>query len=399
MKKIRYGIIGLGVQGRAYAGFLAGRQTHPDLPNPAAPQHAVLGAVCSRSDQAAEQAARLFADVPFYRDWREMTASGKVDAVIVVTPHYSHPAIAAGCLAAGMPVLCDKPAGVYAGAAQGVLEAAAKSGAAYGIMFNYRASELWQKVHSLVTGGGLGEVRRSLWQLTDLWRPDCYYSQSPERGTWGGEGGGVLLNQAVHQLDLWEWICGVPSRVWARAAFGAHRNITAENDVTLMTEYPNGASGCFTACTDVLVGTNRLEIDLSAGKIIVEGSKRATVLRYTRDEAAMNAATGPDQLQRIISGKGPGADAALYTQEQFEEQDGGWGTQHVRMMENFALHLLEKTPLLAPGAEGWKPVELLNTALMSAWQGGAGLKNPVDPHEYLAALNRQIEAEGLYPTR
>lgn len=399
MKKIRYGIIGLGVQGRAYAGFLAGRQTHPDLPNPAAPQHAVLGAVCSRSDQAAEQAARLFADVPFYRDWREMTASGKVDAVIVVTPHYSHPAIAAGCLAAGMPVLCDKPAGVYASAAQGVLEAAAKSGAAYGIMFNYRASELWQKVHSLVTGGGLGEVRRSLWQLTDLWRPDCYYSQSPERGTWGGEGGGVLLNQAVHQLDLWEWICGVPSRVWARAAFGAHRNITAENDVTLMTEYPNGASGCFTACTDVLVGTNRLEIDLSAGKIIVEGSKRATVLRYTRDEGAMNAATGPDQLQRIISGKGPGADAALYTQERFEERDDGWGTQHVRMMENFALHLLEKTPLLAPGAEGWKPVELLNTALMSAWQGGAGLKNPVDPHEYLAALNRQILAEGRYPTR
>lgn len=398
MKPIRYGIIGLGVQGRAYAGFLSGRQTHPDLPNPAGPQHAVLGAVCSRSDRAAACAASLFGEVPFYRDWREMAASGRVDAVIVVTPHYSHPAIAAGCLAAGMPVLCDKPAGVYAGAAQQVLEAAAKSGAAYGIMFNYRASGLWQKVHSLVKSGELGEIRRSLWQLTDWWRPDCYYSQSPERGTWGGEGGGVLLNQAVHQLDLWEWICGVPSRVWARAAFGAHRSITVENDVTLMTEYPGGACGCFTTCTDVLVGTNRLEIDLSAGKIVVEGGKRAAVLRYTKSEAEMNAATGPDQLQRIISGKGLAADAPLYTEERFEEQDG-WGAQHVRMMENFALHLLKGEPLLAPGAEGWQPVELLNTALMSAWQGGAGLANPVDPDEYLAALNRRIEEEGLYPTR
>lgn len=396
MKKIRYGIIGFGAQGRAYAGFLTGRQTHPDLPNPACPEHAVLGALCSRSDRAAALAAELFPTVPFYRNWHEMIAGGKVDAVVIVTPHYSHPEIAAGCLAAGIPVLCDKPAGVYAKAAAAPLAAAQKTGAAYGILFNNRAGGLWQRVHALVKSGELGEMRRSLWQLTSWWRPDAYYALSPERGTWGGEGGGVLLNQAVHQLDLWQWICGVPDKIWARANFGAHRNITAENDVTLMAEYPGGATGCFTTCTDVLVGTDRLEIDLSAGKILVENGKRATVLRYLKSEAEMNASTGPEQVYRITSGKG--LEQPLYAEEQFEETDG-WGALHVRTLDNFALHLLEGEPLLATGAEGWQAVELVNTAVMSAWKDGAGLKNPVDPDEYLAALNEHIKAEGLYPTR
>lgn len=396
MKPIRFGIVGFGVQGRAYAGFLTGRKPNPDLPDPPRPAHAVLGALCNRSDSAATDAAVLYPDVPFYRDWREMAASGSIDAVLIVTPHYSHPEIAAGCLAMGLPVLCDKPAGVYAKAAAEPLAAAKKSGAAYGILFNYRASGLWQKVRALVAGGELGEVRRSLWQLTSWWRPDAYYAQSPARGSWGGEGGGVLLNQAVHQLDLWQWICGAPSKVWARANFGAHRKITVENDVTLMAAWPSGASGCFTTCTDVLVGTDRLELDLSGGKILVEDGRRATVLRYRRSEEEVNAATGAGEMQRIISGRGLAE--PLYDAEQWEEQEG-WGALHVRTLENFALHLLTGEPLLAPAAEGWQAVELVNAALMSAWQDGAGQTVPVDPDAYLAALNRQIEAEGLYPTR
>lgn len=397
MDKIRFGIIGVGTQGTAYAGFLAGRQTHPDFPNPPAPAHAVLGALCGRSQATADHCQALFPGVPFFRDYREMAASGLVDAVIITVPHYQHPAVAAWCLEHGMPVLMDKPAGVYSKAVQRLHRAAdAHPGAAYGVMYNHRANSLHQRVHALIASGELGQVRSSYWAVTDFWRPDSYYTLRPERGTWGGEGGGILTNQATHQLDLWQWLCGVPTHVYAQMRFGAYRKvIQVENQATLLTRYANGATGCFITSACNLDGENRLIIDLDKGRILLEDGKKATIHRFIRGESQVNDETGLDALQKIISGKGLGV--PLYTEEIWEASEP-WGYQHAAMMENFALHLLQGQPLLVPGREALYSVDLTNAALLSAWKN-CEVPNPADPDEFLAQLNRHIAQEGLYPPR
>ena len=138
------------------------------------------------------------------------------------------------------------------------------------VMREDRTNKLYQKIKEIVASGELGEIRRSQWMINSWWRPDSYYQQSAWRATWGGEGGGVLVNQAPHQLDLWQWICGIPVKVFSKNINGCHRNIGVENDVTMLVEFANGATGTFTTCTHDAIGTDRLEIDLDGGKIVVD---------------------------------------------------------------------------------------------------------------------------------
>ena len=399
--KIRFGLIGIGAQGGSYAGILTGKgMGFPGMPAPEIPPHCALGALCDIDPEKEKMCKEKYPEIPFYTDWKEMVASGNVDAVITTVPHYLHHEIAIYCLEHGMNVLVEKPAGVRAKDVMAMNAcAAAHPDVAFGIMFNQRTNKLYQKVKEIVASGELGEIRRSQWMINSWWRPDSYYQQSAWRATWGGEGGGVLVNQAPHQLDLWQWICGVPVKVYSKNINGCHREIDVENEVTMTVTFANGAIGTFTTCTHDAMGTDRLEIDLDGGKIVVDDSKIATIYRYTKDgthvtEDVLNATMDMRQVAMLTRGNSGGG---LYDVETFENTDG-WGFQHSTVMENFALHCLTGSPLLAPGSDGINGVNLANASQLSAWTGRE-VANPCDPEEYAAELNKLIENEGKFPTR
>ena len=399
--KIRFGLIGIGAQGGSYAGILTGKgMGFPGMPAPEIPPHCALGALCDIDPEKEKMCKEKYPEIPFYTDWKEMVASGNVDAVITTVPHYLHHEIAIYCLEHGMNVLVEKPAGVRAKDVMAMNAcAAAHPDVAFGIMFNQRTNKLYQKVKEIVASGELGEIRRSQWMINSWWWPDSYYQQSAWRATWGGEGGGVLVNQAPHQLDLWQWICGVPVKVYSKNINGCHREIDVENEVTMTVTFANGAIGTFTTCTHDAMGTDRLEIDLDGGKIVVDDSKTATIYRYTKDgthvtEDVLNATMDMRQVAMLTRGNSGGG---LYDVETFENTDG-WGFQHSTVMENFALHCLTGSPLLAPGSDGINGVNLANASQLSAWTGRE-VANPCDPEEYAAELNKLIEKEGKFPTR
>ena len=394
--KIRYGIVGFGAQGASYARILTGTKMHPMMPAAPIPEHCLLGAICDVDPAKREAAAKAYPDTPIYDDYKAMIASGDVDAIITTVPHYLHHEMAIYAMEHGMHVIGEKPAGVRASDVQKMIDCSeAHPEVAFGIMFNQRTNVLYQKIKALVASGELGEMRRTNWIINTWWRPDSYYAQSDWRATWGGEGGGVLVNQAPHQLDLWQWICGVPCEVTSVNINGAHRNIAVENDVTILTKYANGATGTFITCTHDAIGTDRLEIDLDKGKIVVEGSKKCTVYRMKQSEQEMNETM--DMMQVAMLTMGNSAGGGLYDVEEFENNDA-WGIQHGTVMENFALHVLTGSPLLAPGADGILGVRLANASQLSAWTGKT-VPMPCDEAEYNAELNKLIEAEGKFPVR
>ncbi|MCR5770388.1 MAG: Gfo/Idh/MocA family oxidoreductase [Butyrivibrio sp.] len=389
MDKIRYGIIGIGAQGSSYARFLTGKPEIPGFELPKGPEHATLGAICDIDEDKKAKYTEIYKDIPFYTDWKELVLSGNVDAVITTVPHYLHTTIAIFCLEHGVPVLVEKPAGVYAKAVREMNECALKHpDVAFGIMFNQRTNVLYKKIREIINSGEMGQIRRSNWIINTWYRPDVYYRQSSWRATWEGEGGGVLVNQAPHQLDLWQWICGIPTKVFAKCRFGFGRNIDVEDDVTIMAEFENGAVGTFITCTHDACGTDRLEIDLDGGKIVVEDSKKATIYRLKEFEQDYNKNLKPEDLFKIMSGNGAGG---MYETEEFENTDG-WGKQHITVLENFACHILEGTPLLAPGTDGINGVNLCNATLLSAWLSKE-VDNPVDEDLYYSELQKRIEEE------
>ena len=400
MDKIRYGIIGFGAQGSSYCNILTGTPAFPGFPAAAIPPHTALAAVCDIDPAKREAVKAKFPEVHVFEDYKEMIASGNVDAVITTVPHYLHHEMAIYALEHGMHVIGEKPAGVRASDVQKMLDcAAAHPEVKLGIMFNQRTNKLYQKIREIVASGELGEIRRSNWIINTWWRPDSYYRQSDWRATWGGEGGGVLVNQAPHQLDLWQWICGTPVEVTSININGAHRDIAVENDVTIITKYANGATGSFITCTHDAIGTDRLEIDFDAGKIVVENSLKATVYRMAKDgkrvtEKYMNDNISMMELAMLTRSNGGGG---LYEVEEFENNDA-WGVQHGTVMANFASHVLFGTELLAPGSDGIMGVRLANASQLSAWTGKT-VSYPCDEAEYNAKLNELIAAEGKFPVR
>ena len=385
-RKIRLGIIGLGTQGGVYAGLIRGGR----VPN------IQLGAICDLDLAKADHAAESFADVPFFTDYLELLDSGTVDAVVTTVPHYLHPEIGISAIERGIHALVEKPAGVYSKQVNQLnAVAAAHPEVTFALMFNQRANPLYRRLKEIIDAGEIGEILRSNWIITTWWRPQGYYDQSPWRATWGGEGGGVLVNQAPHQLDLWQWLCGVPESVYAKAAFGFRRDIVVEDEVTALVDYGNGATGVFITATHDLVGTDRLEILGSAGKIVVDGSKTATVTRLAKPERDLSAEMDMSDVMKLFMGQ---ADTShLYTQETIEFSSA-WGAQHADVLENFASAILDGAPLLASGAEGIKGVRLANAIHLSSWTGRE-VPLDFDEDEFLAELNARIGAEGLYERR
>jgi len=380
---VRLGIIGFGVQGGSYASRIQAGDV----------EGMVLGAVCDIDPQRREAARDL--GVPVHDDYRAMLDSGDVDAIVTTVPHYLHPEMAIAALESGVHALVEKPAGVYAAQVRELNEvAAAHPELTYAIMFNQRTNPLYRRIKEIVDAGEIGAIRRSSWLITTWYRPQVYYEQSAWRATWGGEGGGVLVNQSPHQLDLWQWICGMPRTVTAKLGFGFRRDIAVEDEATILADYGDGVTGTFITATHDLIGTDRFEILGDRGKIVVEGSARATVTRLDKDEQEISAAVPLEDVFGVVSG---GSQLYESTTETLEF-DSQWGGQHKEVLRNFAANILTGEPLIAPGSDGINGVKLANAAHLSAWLGREVAVDGED-EAYLRELNSRIRAEGQFPER
>ncbi|WP_129359536.1 MULTISPECIES: Gfo/Idh/MocA family protein [Micrococcaceae] len=383
---VRLGIIGYGAQGSTYATFIAeGRVPHMRI-----------GAVCDTDPERRAQAERDHPGVTTFSSYSDVLASGNVDAVVTCVPHYLHPEMGIEALRNGTPVLVEKPAGVYTKQVAELNRVAKETpDVPFAIMFNQRNNPLYRKIKDVIDAGDIGTLRRTNWIITTWWRPQGYYDQSAWRATWGGEGGGVLVNQAPHQLDLLQWMCGVPRSVFAKAAFGFRRNIPVEDEVTAVLDYGNGTTGVFITATHDLVGTDRLEILGDKGKIVVDGSKKAHIYRLRDDEQEISKGLDMEAVRGLFQGS---LDPHDFYEEEDLEFESVWGEQHTGVLENFALHVLDGTPLLAPGSDGINGVRLANAIHLSAWKGEE-VPLDFDTEEHLALLNRHIAEEGTYPQR
>lgn len=368
MEKVRFGIIGVGNMGRSHAQSLL-----TDI------KGAELTAVCDTSPERLDWAEEHLPEhVHRFASPEELFKSGAIDAVLIATPHYDHPPLAIEALGYGLHVLIEKPAGVYTKAVQEMNDAAADSDRKFGIMYNQRTNPLYQKLRELIQSGELGEIRRTNWIITNWYRSQSYYNSGGWRATWGGEGGGVLLNQDPHQLDLWQWTTGMmPKRVRAFCHFGKYRKIEVEDDVTAYVEYENGATGLFITTTGEAPGTNRFEITGDNGKIVIEDGK-LTFWRLRTPEPEFNAAyTGGFGAPECWKCEIPVAP--------------GEGEQHQGILRNFTNAILHDEPLLAPGEEGIHGLTLSNAMYLSAWTDN-WVDLPIDSELFHEKLMVQVRS-------
>lgn len=366
MDKVRFGVIGLGNMGSSHVQNLFGGK----IPG------AVLTAVCDVKPARLDWARGICGDsVSYFENSHDLITSGQVDAVMIATPHYYHPIIGIDAFENGLNVLSEKPIGVYTKKIHEFMDAAKKSGKAFGIMYNQRTNPLYQKMREIVRSGELGELKRCVWIITDWYRTQAYYNSGGWRATWSGEGGGVLLNQCPHNLDLWQWIFGMPSAIYANCEFGKYHDIEVEDDVTAMAKYENGATGVFITTTGEYPGTNRLEITGSRGKLVCEHGR----LMYTKlsvDEREFTFTTNQG--------------FASIPCETTEIKADGSGEQHVGILKNFTNHLLFGEELLAPGYEGINGLSISNAMMLSTWKHD-WVSLPNDGEEFWAALQEKIK--------
>lgn len=361
--KLRYGIIGIGNMGTSHIRMYVEGKI----------KEMVLTAVCDIRQERLDFALTKVPDVKTFTSTDELFDSGLIDAVIIATPHYLHPPLATQALKKGIHVLSEKPAGVYTKDVRELIEFAKTQDKTYAIMFNQRTNCVYRKAKELVASGKYGEIRRVNWIITDWFRTQEYYNSGGWRATWDGEGGGVLMNQAPHNLDLWQWICGMPSRIRAFCKNGQWHNIEVEDDVTIYAEYPNGATGVFITTTGDCPGDNRLEITLDKARIICTASE--ITVDELSDSISSFTYSAKDGFQKLESKK-------------IDVETDGMNEQHAGVTNAFAAHILHGTPLIADGAEGINGLTIANAAYLSSWLGKT-IELPLDEDLYLEELNKR----------
>ena len=365
MQKVRLGIIGMGNIG--FSNHLK-NYVEGNLPE------IELTAIADRKSERLQAAKeKLPESVQCFTEGSDLIMSGACDAVLICTPHYQHPTLAQQAFANGLHVLSEKPAGVYTKQVREMNEAAAQSGKVFAMMFNQRTNCVYRKLHEMVTGGVYGAIKRVNWIVTDWYRTQIYYDSGAWRATWAGEGGGVLLNQCPHNLDLLQWICGMPARVQAFCNEGKWHDIEVEDEVTAYLEYPNGATGVFVTTTGDAPGTNRLEITLEKAKLVCEDNKLTLWELEVNEREFCKTATG-------------GFDVPKCTQS--EVVTDGKNEQHAGVINAFASNILRGEPLVANGAEGIYGLTLSNAMHLSSWLKRP-IELPLDEELVLAQLNQR----------
>ena len=337
---VRIGVIGVGSMGTFHVDQLLAKK----IPR------AELTAIC---DTDPERLAK-YPNVPGFADAKALIRSGLVDAVLVATPHYDHTTIGCDALAQGLHLLCEKPISVHKADCETLIKAyenRPKATQKFAAMFQTRTEPQYIKLRQLIQSGDLGEIRRVNWIITDWYRTEAYYASGSWRATWRGEGGGVLINQCPHNLDLMQWLFGMPSKVRGFCGLGKWHNIETEDAVTAYLEYPNGATGVFITTTGEAPGTNRLEISAENGRVVLEGGK----LSYIRNTVGMTqfSKTTPERFARPESWN-------------VEIPIHGQAGHHVGIIINFVESILDGVPLIAQATEGIRSVELGNAMLLSS---------------------------------
>ncbi|CZQ79934.1 Hypothetical protein TFLO_31 [Trichococcus flocculiformis] len=385
-EKVKLGIIGYGAEGGMYAGFFKNNDERLN-------DNIELAAVCDIDPAKKAKVAEDFPGLPFFDNYLDLLESGIVNAIVTTVPHYDHCVMGIAALERGIHLLGEKPAGVYTKDVERLIETSKKHPeTTFAIFFNQRTNPLYRRVKQLMDEKAIGDLQRATWIITTWWRPQGYYNQSAWRATWGGEGGGVLVNQAPHQLDLLQWICGKPEKVYAKLQYGAGRNIVVENEVNALLDFGNGATGSFITCTNDIVGTDRFEIFGTKGKIIVEDSKKLIVKQLTAPEAELSENMDMQDVMRLFMGQVNMEDYVKVTEEEFVTPQG---LQHISVLNNFADHTVNGEPLLANGEEGINGVTLANAMHLSSWLDKEVDYN-VDGDLYLAELNKRIAEEGKF---
>ena len=367
MNKVRFGVIGLGNMGGGHLTYL------PKV------EDVQVTAVCDIDPAKADAQAKALG-VQAFTSAEELLKAKVCDVVLIATPHYDHPPIGIRALETGHHVLCEKPIAVGTKAALQLIDASKKfPKQKFGIMFNQRTNPLYQKMRSLIQDGDLGEISRVTWIVTDWFRTWSYYASGGWRATWAGEGGGVLINQCPHNLDLIQWITGLmPSRITAVGFIGKTHPIEVEDEMSAILEYPNGAIGHFVTTTGEAPGTNRFEIVGEYGKLISEHGK----LTFHRNRKS----------SREVNQKSPESFATIenWTIDIPIPRAPATG-EHERMTRNFIKAILTDSPMLGPGEEGVRGLEIGNAMLMSAMRR-TGIDLPIDGTAYEALL-KELEAK------
>jgi len=365
--KIRLGIIGIGNQGSTYARRLVLENWVPEI------QVAAIADV--NPDRLRWAREKLSPDIALFEDAMAMLDSGLIDACVISVPHYDHPRYAIECMKRGIHVLCEKPAGVYTEQVREMNEEAKKHpDVVFAMMFNQRTNCVYRKMRELIQSGKYGRVRRANWIITNWYRSQYYYDSGDWRATWSGEGGGVLLNQCPHQLDLWQWILGMPKKVQSFMHYGLWHDIEVEDDVTTYMEYEDGHTGVFITSTGDPHGSNRFEVQMDGAQLIVENDKLylAELEQLEQDWTRTNTAPF-------------GAVPAT----EIEVETDGLNPQHQGVFQAFAGAVLRGEPLIAGGEEGINGLTLSNAMHLSAFLGRP-VEIPFDEHLYREELMKRV---------
>lgn len=372
MDYVRLGIIGYGGMGGNHARSIM----RGEVPN------MKLVAVADIKPARLEAAKKeLYEDIATFEHGETLIDSGLCDAVLIATPHYFHPDYAIYALNRGLNVISEKPAGVYTNQVRKMNEAAVKSTGIFAIMFNQRTNCVYRKLHEMIQSGELGELKRFNWIITDWYRTQSYYDAATWKATWAGEGGGVLLNQCPHQLDLLQWLCGMPVKVRAFCHEAKWHDIEVEDDVTAYMEFKNGATGVFVTTTADAPGTNRLELTFTTGRIICENGK----LIYDKlavDERT-HCKTEPEGFRKP-------------DMETIEIETDGMNEQHVGVLKAFADAILHGGKLVAEGIEGIHGLMLSNAMYLSSWLDKE-VTLPIDEDLFEKMLKEKCKTSVLKP--
>lgn len=367
-KAVRVGIIGYGNIGSVHAKWIGDGNV----------RGLRLTAVCDCDEEKRRLARKHHPGVLVTASWEELLTQSVTDAVVIATPHFLHPQIGIAAFGAKQHVLTEKPIAVSVSEAERLIAAAGKTDRVFAIMFNQRTNSLFQKARELVAEGKLGELKRVVWIITNWYRPQSYYDSGGWRATWAGEGGGVLLNQAPHNLDLLQWICGMPVSLAAHCEVGKYHDIEVEDTAEIFGELSNGARVAFLTTTGEYPGTNRLEISGGLGKLVIEEGR----LRWWKSQV-------PEREYCFHSDAYDGLPKV--TLEEFGEGTDSSG--HGIILQNFADAILSGTPLIARGEEGVRELMISNAAYYSSWKGRE-VTVPVDPDTFDEALAQRIQSAG-----
>lgn len=357
---VRLGIIGLGN---------IAKQHIQDIKNGLIP-HCELSAICSRSTNTYTDTL----SVKHFTDYKILIDSGSCDAVIIATPTFSHAKIGLYALSAGLHVLMEKPIGLSILEGENLLNAASDS-SVFALMLNQRADPLFIKMKSLIDSGRLGKLTRYQWTMTNWFRPEIYFQISDWRATWKGEGGGLLVNQCIHNLDIFQWLCGMPKALRAHCYLGKHHNIEVEDEVNCLLEFANGASGTFVGSTGEAPGVNQLDIVGDKGRLSFDGKhlflfeNDQGTTHYSKHTSDMFGC--PNTLKYDIT---PSRDI----------------NQHAVLIDNFCQAIIHKAKLIAPAKEGIHSLSLANAMLLSNWKDKK-IHFPLDANTYQEELNIHIK--------